>query len=60
MQFFEENCLLHQKFIIDDTLTVGAAVEGASKQTGTRLSITSFIRVQCGESRREADRPTTT
>ena len=51
---------MHQKFIVDDTLTVGAAVEGASKQTGAKLSITSFIRVQCGESQREADGPTTT
>lgn len=45
LQFYEENCLLEQRFVLDESKPVRAVV--SSVLPG--LHITSFLRMECGE-----------
>jgi translation elongation factor EF-Ts len=45
LQFYEENCLLEQRFVLDETKPVKAVL--SSIVPG--LYITSFLRMECGE-----------
>ncbi|MBN2018835.1 MAG: translation elongation factor Ts [Sedimentisphaerales bacterium] len=47
-KFFEENCLLEQKFVKDDTKTVAQVLGDAAKQTGGSATIKRFVRFDVG------------
>ena len=46
--FYEQTCLLYQKFIKDSSHSVSEVVEAEAKKIGTPLSIESFIRWKIG------------
>ncbi len=48
-KYFEENCLIKQKFIKDDKKTVEALTNETSKAMGETLAITRFARFVLGE-----------
>ncbi len=47
-KFYEENCLLEQKFVKDDTKTVAHVLEEAATQAGGKASIKRFVRFDVG------------
>ncbi len=47
-KFFSENCLVDQKFVKDDSKTVGKAVEEAAKKAGGTAKIKRFVRFEIG------------
>ena len=48
-KYFEENCLIKQKFIKDDKKTIEALTNEIGKAMGESLSITRFARFVLGE-----------
>lgn len=46
--FYDQVCLVCQKFVKDNALTVAAVVEAESKRAGKPLSIESFVRWRVG------------
>ena|SRR5215471_4891921 len=55
-KFYEESVLLNQIFVIDGETQVAKVVEQASKDLGTKVEITGFVRFQVGEG---IEKPTT-
>jgi elongation factor Ts len=47
-KFYEENCLLEQKFVKDDTRTVAQVLADAAKATGGTAKIKRFVRFDVG------------
>ncbi len=47
-KFYEENCLLEQKFVKDDTRTVAQVMEDAAKQACGSAAIKRFVRFDVG------------
>jgi elongation factor Ts len=47
--YFEQTCLLYQKFIKDTSLTVQQLVENRAKEAGKELKITQFLRWNVGQ-----------
>jgi len=47
-KFYEENCLLDQKFVKDDTKTVAQVLEDAAKSVGGTAKIKRFVRFDVG------------
>jgi elongation factor Ts len=47
-KFFEENCLLHQKFVKDDSKSVAQVLSDAAKQAGGQAKIKRFVRFEVG------------
>ncbi|MGA2173109.1 MAG: translation elongation factor Ts [Sedimentisphaerales bacterium] len=47
-KFYEENCLLEQKFVKDDTKTVAQVLEESAKQAGGSAAIKRFVRFDVG------------
>ncbi len=47
-KFFEENCLLDQKFVKDDSKSVAQVLTEAAKQAGGQAKIKRFIRFEVG------------
>jgi elongation factor Ts len=47
-KFYEENCLLEQKFVKDDTKTIAQVLDEAAKQAGGKAKITDFERCDVG------------
>jgi elongation factor Ts len=47
-KFFEENALLEQTFVKDDTKTVQDLVTGVSAKTGEKIEVARFARFQIG------------
>ncbi|KAK9808121.1 hypothetical protein WJX73_008981 [Symbiochloris irregularis] len=47
-KFYEEVCLLEQRFVMDDTQTISQVLRTSQLAKGT-LQIPAFIRLQCGE-----------
>jgi len=45
-KWYEEICLLNQKYIKDDSKTVGELVQEASAKTGEKIEVTEFSRLQ--------------
>jgi elongation factor Ts len=43
-KFFEDNCLLDQKFVKDDTKTVAQVLENAAKAAGGKATLKKFVR----------------
>jgi len=49
-KYYEEVCLVNQKYILDDTLTIDKAVKKVGKDAGAvGLKIAKFLRIQVGE-----------
>ena len=48
-KFYEENCLLEQKFVKDDKLTIAQLIAQASKQAGTPVTLKSFVYYVMGQ-----------
>ncbi|GMH38113.1 hypothetical protein BSKO_05997 [Bryopsis sp. KO-2023] len=50
-KFYEDVCLMDQRYVIDESLTVKKLIDGIAKKGGEPggLRIGSFLRVQCGE-----------
>lgn len=49
VQFYEDSCLLDQKYVLDETRKVGQVLADTGKQIGADLHIQDFVRFQCGE-----------
>ena len=47
-KFFEDNCLLDQKFVKDDSKTVAQVLQDAAKQAGGTATIKKFVRFDVG------------
>jgi len=47
-KFYEENCLLEQKFVKDDSKTVAQFIEQASKDAGGEAKIKRYVRFEVG------------
>jgi len=45
----QEQCLLDQKFVMDDTLTVAQYIDSKAKAAGGSAKIVAFIRLEVGE-----------
>ena len=48
-KFYDNNCLVCQTYVKDDSLTVGKYVESVSKELGAPLSVHSFYKFEKGE-----------
>ena len=48
-KFYEERVLLEQKFVKDDTRTVGELVKELSAKTGEKIAVRRFARLKVGE-----------
>ncbi len=48
-KFFEENCLLEQKYVKDDKLTVKQLIAQTAKEAGTAISVNKFVFFVRGE-----------
>ena len=49
-KFFEESVLLEQKFVKDDTKTVGELVKQVAAKTGENVAVRRFVRFELGGS----------
>lgn len=49
MQFYEDSCLLDQKYVLDETRKISQVLADTGKAIGADLHIQSFVRFQCGE-----------
>jgi elongation factor Ts len=47
--FYDQFCLMDQKFVKDNSMNIAAFLEKQSKETGKTLGIESFVRWQIGE-----------
>lgn len=47
--YYDANCLVKQKFIRDDSITINDLVNARAKETGKPLAVTSFIRWNVGQ-----------
>jgi elongation factor Ts len=45
----QEQCLLDQKFVMDDAITVAEFIESKAKAAGGSAAISSFVRLEVGE-----------
>ena len=56
-KYYENNCLLEQAFVKDDSLTVGKYVDSVAKTLGGKITVTGFVRFDKGEGiqKREED-----
>lgn len=48
-KFFEEVCLLDQKYFKDDTMSVGKYIQSVEKAQGCSIKVDSFVRYERGE-----------
>ena len=48
-KYFEEVCLLDQKYFKDDTMSIAKYVESEAKAAGASIKIDSFVRYERGE-----------
>jgi elongation factor Ts len=48
-KFYEDNCLLEQPFVKDDTKTVGTLVKEMIALVGENITVRRFVRYQMGE-----------
>ena len=56
-KFYENNCLLHQIYVKDDSMTVTKYVETVAKELGGSIKVTGYVRYDKGEGleKREED-----
>jgi elongation factor Ts len=48
-KFYEDACLMHQKYIKNDKLSVGQHVEEVAKQLGVKITVEAFTRFGIGK-----------
>lgn len=48
-KFYEENCLVHQKFVKNPDLTIESLLKNAIAKLGENMAIKRFVRFQLGE-----------
>ena len=48
-KFFEDVCLLDQKYFKDDTMSVGKYIQSVEKTQGCSIKVDSFVRYERGE-----------
>ena len=48
-KYFEENCLVDQAFVKDNSLTVGQYVEQKAKEAGGAMKLAAYVRFEKGE-----------
>lgn len=50
-KFYDEHCLLNQRYLLDDADTVGSVLQRFSRQHGLDqpVRVAEYLRVQCGE-----------
>ncbi len=48
-KFYAQNCLLHQPYIRDDSITIGDLLNDLLAATGEKIIIRRFVRYQVGE-----------
>ena len=48
-KFYENNCLMHQAYVKDDSLTVEKYVAGVAKELGGSIKVTGYVRYDKGE-----------
>ncbi|KAK9808957.1 hypothetical protein WJX72_007019 [[Myrmecia] bisecta] len=48
-KYYEENCFLEQKFVMDDSKKVQAVVKELGQELDLDLQLSGFVRLQCGE-----------
>ena len=56
-KYYENNCLLHQLYVKDDSMTVAKYVESVAKALGGSIKVTGYVRYDKGEGleKREED-----
>ena len=56
-KFYENNCLLHQAYVKDDSMTVQKYVDSVAKELGGSIKVTGYVRYDKGEGleKREED-----
>ena len=56
-KFYENNCLVHQAYVKDDSMTVEKYVASVAKELGGNIKVTGFVRYDKGEGleKREED-----
>ncbi len=56
-KYYENNCLLHQLYVKDDSMTVAKYVESTAKALGGSIKVTGYVRFDKGEGleKREED-----
>ncbi|MBQ8689635.1 MAG: elongation factor Ts [Clostridia bacterium] len=56
-KYYETNCLLHQLYVKDDSMTVAKYVESVAKSLGGSIKVTGYVRYDKGEGleKREED-----
>ncbi|CAN8246507.1 unnamed protein product [Cochlearia groenlandica] len=48
-KYFEEVALMEQKFIVNDAINIKTLVDNLSKEMGSPVKVTNFLRVEVGE-----------
>ena len=48
-KFYENNCLMHQAYVKDDSLTVEKYVAGVAKELGGSIKVTGYVRYDKGD-----------
>jgi elongation factor Ts len=48
-KYYENNCLLEQLYVKDDSLTVAKYVASVAKELGASIQVTGFVRYDKGE-----------
>ena len=48
-KFYENNCLMHQAYVKDDSMTVGKYVAATAKEFGGNIKVVAFVRYDKGE-----------
>jgi translation elongation factor Ts len=48
-KYFEEVALMEQKFIVNDAINIKTLVDNLSKEVGSPVKVTDFLRVEVGE-----------
>ena len=54
-KFYEDNCLLEQTYVKDDTKTIGMLVKEMIAAIGENISIRRFVRFEMGEGMQKKD-----
>jgi elongation factor Ts len=49
VKFYEENCLLDQPYVREETMTVNALIQQKIAKVGENITIRRFVRYQLGE-----------
>ena len=48
-KFYENNCLMHQAYVKDDSMTVEKYVASVAKELGGSIKVTGYVRYDKGE-----------